>query len=239
MRVVISQPMFFPWLGFLEQVRLADVFVRYDDVQFSKGSFTNRVQYKTETGVQWLTVPLSGFSLGQRIDEVQVDSRGDWKVRHRAQLAKAYVDAPHRADMLALLDEVYARDCDTIAEISWLSLQLLCEYFKIGSATRFVDIGELAVAGSGSQRVLDIVKTLGGSHYVTGWGARSYLNHEAFEQSGVQVEYMDYQKPLYPQLHGAFTPFVSSLDLVANLGVRGVDLIQPSAIPWREFLKNE
>lgn len=239
MRVVISQPMFFPWPGFLEQIRLADVFVRYDDVQFSKGSFTNRVQFKTAKGSQWLTVPLTGLSLGQRIDEVRVDQRSDWKARHRLMLAQAYAEAPYCADMLMLLERVYAADCDTIAGISWLSLRLLCEYFQIESNVRFVDVRELGVRGSGSQRVLEIVKALGGSHYVTGLGARNYLNHEEFERAGVQVEYMDYQKRTYPQLHGTFTPYVSGLDLVANLGEKGRNLLQPNAIPWREFLKNE
>ena len=54
-RVVISQSMLFPWVGLLEQMRLADVFVHYDDVQFSKGSFVNRVQVKTPDGVRWMT----------------------------------------------------------------------------------------------------------------------------------------------------------------------------------------
>jgi hypothetical protein len=39
--VVISQPMFFPWVGMLEQLKLADTYVHYDDVQFEKGSFSN------------------------------------------------------------------------------------------------------------------------------------------------------------------------------------------------------
>ena len=38
MNVVISQSMYFPWVGMLEQIRLADVFVFYDDVQFSKAA---------------------------------------------------------------------------------------------------------------------------------------------------------------------------------------------------------
>ena len=63
MKVVITQPMFFPWAGLLEQLRMADIIVYYDDVQFSKGSFTNRVQIKTPFGKKWLTVPLKNFSL--------------------------------------------------------------------------------------------------------------------------------------------------------------------------------
>ena len=66
MKVVISQPMFFPWVGFLEQMRLADVYVHYDDVQFSKGSFTNRVQIKTPEGFIWLTAPLRNLRAGRK-----------------------------------------------------------------------------------------------------------------------------------------------------------------------------
>jgi len=34
----------------------------------------------------------------------------------------------------------------------------------------------------------------------------------------VTVEYQDYDYPAYPQLHGAFDPFVSILDLLFNCG---------------------
>lgn len=94
MQVVISQSMYFPWVGFLEQLRLADVFVVYDDVQFSKGSFTNRVQIKTSTGSRWMTVPLQNFHLGQQIDQVRLDDRRDWRGQHRDMLRKAYHQAP-------------------------------------------------------------------------------------------------------------------------------------------------
>src|SRR5690606_29856763 len=71
--IVISQPMYFPWVGQLEQLRLADTFVFYDDVQFSKGSFSNRVQIKTEAGMRWMTVPLKDLHLGQLINGVALD----------------------------------------------------------------------------------------------------------------------------------------------------------------------
>ena len=51
--------MFFPWVGLFEQIRLANVFVHYDDVQLPQGrSFTTRVQLKAPTGVHWLTMPV-------------------------------------------------------------------------------------------------------------------------------------------------------------------------------------
>ena len=239
MKVVISQAMFFPWPGFLEQVCLADVFVHYNDVQFSKGSFTNRVQVKTATGVRWLTAPLSGLTLGQRIEDVRLDTHNDWRARHQEFMLQAYADAPCLDDMLALLTDVYDAPCDNIAGLSDRSLRSLCDYFGIGQKTRFMHVEELGIGGSGSQRVLDIVQALGGDTYVTGLGARDYLDHRAFERAGIEVHYMNYSKIPYAQLHGAFTPFVSSLDLLANCGRRGSRVIQPSTVPWREFLKDE
>ncbi|SVE18770.1 uncharacterized protein METZ01_LOCUS471624, partial [marine metagenome] len=79
--VVISQPMYFPWVGMLEQMRLADVFVYLDDAQFSKGGFFNRVQVKTEQGTPWLTVPLAENKLGQALNQSRLATH-DWHRKH-------------------------------------------------------------------------------------------------------------------------------------------------------------
>src|SRR5947209_7942610 len=94
--VVISQPMFFPWVGLLEQVRLADAYVHYDDVQFSRGHFANRVQVKAPGGSRWLTVPLRDLHLGQKINEVRPDDRKNWRGQHIELLEQLYRDAPQR-----------------------------------------------------------------------------------------------------------------------------------------------
>ncbi len=46
---------------------------------------------------------------------------------------------------------------------------------------------------------------------------------------------MDYEKIPYPQLHGDFNPFVSILDLVANVGRAGREVIRSHAVDWRSF----
>jgi hypothetical protein len=236
MRIVISQSMYFPWVGFLEQLRLADIFVRYDDVQFSKGSFTNRVQIKTAAGSRWLTVPLRHIRLGQRIDQVELDDSTDWRGQHREMLRQAYLQAPFRDEMLDLVDRVFAQPASTIADVSHASVLALAEYFGLTSKLRVLDSATLGITGNSSRRVLDIVLALAGDVYITGHGARNYLDHELIENSGVSVEYMQYRCLPYPQLHGDFTPYVSGLDLVANLGREGVRNIQSTAVKWREFL---
>ena len=231
--------MFFPWVGMFEQIRLADVYVHYDDVQFSKGSFTNRVQIKTATGSQWMTVPLRNLSLGQRIEDVKIDNRKDWRASHISMLHNAYSGAHWRNDMLAIVEKVYRDEEDSIGELSRRSMAACCEYLGIDFERSFMRIADLKIGGSSSQRVLDVVKAVGGDCYITGLGARNYLDHELFEASSVSVEYMSYELRSYPQLHGNFTPYVSVLDLFANVGRAGANWVLSKSIFWKEFLKNE
>ena len=239
MKVVISQPMFFPWVGMFEQIALADVYVHYSDVQFSKGSFTNRVQIKTEKGSHWLTVPLGKVSLGQRINEVRIDDTRAWRADHIRMLLASYGEAPCVDEMMSLVRGVYTRNYETIAELSEASLSAVCDYFDLLRGRRFVHIDALSIPGASSRRVLDVVHAVGGTEYITGHGARNYLDHALFARERVSVSYMDYRKVPYEQLHGAFTPFVSILDLIANKGKAGRSLICSGTRDWKEFVEHE
>lgn len=235
-RVVISQPMLFPWVGLLEQLRLADVYVHYDDVQFSRGGFLNRVQIKGADGIHWMTVPLEDSHLGQRLDEVAPARRIDWRGKHLAMLRHAFARAPHRDEALALVERVYAQPHGSLADLTIASIEALGAYFELVDGTPRLRSSTLGVGGGSSERVLAVVRHLGGDVYLTGHGARRYLDHELFERHGVRVEYMSYRATPYPQLHGPFTPFVSALDLVANCGRDGRRVVDSPTVYWKELL---
>ncbi len=233
MKVVISQPMFFPWPGLFEQIKLADVFVHYDDVQFPQGrSFINRVQIKTASGVQWLTVPVQRGL--QPINKTCSDETQKWREKHLKTLRHAYARAPFFADMMSLAEAIYALPTDSLSEINIAALESVAAYFEL--SPRFVKSSQIPSESSSSQRLLELVCALEGTIYITGHGARNYLNHELFEKHGIRVEYMDYQKRVFAQLHGEFTPFVSVLDLIANEGRAGREKLVSSSVGWKEFL---
>ena len=233
--VVISQPMYFPWVGMLEQMRLADVFVHLDDAQFSKGGFFNRVQLKTAAGTPWFTVPLAENKRGQLLNEMRM-AEHDWRRKQLATLKQTYAAAPHVEEMLGLVESVFKNEHESLAALSAASVEMLAEFFEI-IPKEIHWSSAMGVEGTGSARVLAVCEALGAERYVTGHGAREYLNHESFEAAGIRVEYLDYQKREYPQLHGAFTPFVSALDLAANCGRAGREVIDSDTIYWKNFAR--
>ena len=233
--VVISQPMYFPWVGMLEQMRLADVFVHLDDAQFSKGGFFNRVRLKAAEGTPWFTVPLAENKLGQLLNEMRM-AEHDWRRKQLATLKQTYAAAPHVEEMLGLVESVFKNEYESLAALSAASVEMLAEFFEI-TPKEIQWSSAMGVKGTGSARVLAVCEALGAERYVTGHGAREYLNHESFEAAGIRVEYLDDKKREYPQLHGAFTPFVSALDLAANCGRAGREVIDSDTVYWKDFAR--
>jgi hypothetical protein len=229
--LVISQPMFFPWVGMLEQARLCDTFVHYDDVQFSKGSFTNRVQIKTAQGPAWMTVPVVHEGRCQ-IRDVRVNESTRFREKHLRTLAQSYAQAPHRDAMLSLVEKVYAERSSWLAELAIASSEALWDVFGVRPDIVLRSSG-VCVGGASSERVLAFNVALGANVYVSGQGGRAYLDHASFRAAGIDVRYMDYEKRPYPQLHGEFTPYVSALDLLANLGPEGCTQIASVASSWQ------
>jgi hypothetical protein len=228
--------MYFPWVGMLQQIRLCDIFVYYDDVQFSRGFF-NRVQIKTKHGIRWLTVPLLDWKRGQLINEVRIDNSQDWKRSHISQLKQAYASAPYKEEMLDLVHDVFAGSYSRISELSSASTSALVSYFSaIGESKEFLFSSAMKIQGASSRRLIDICLSLNAGYYLTGHGARNYLDHQGFEKEGMDVAYIGYVLEPYPQLHGEFTPYVSALDLIANCGKDGLKLIQGAPVDWYDFI---
>jgi WbqC-like protein family len=159
-----------------------------------------------------------------------------WRRKHLDFLGQAFAGAPFAEDARGLCCSVLERPTNRLCDVAIASVQALCDYFEIGPRPLIERSSSLGIEGRGWERVLAIVRHLGGDIYVSGLGGRNYIAHEAFDQASVRIEYMHYLKTPYPQLHGAFTPFVSALDLVANLGRAGRTLISSPAVYWKESL---
>lgn len=229
--VVISQPMYFPWAGFIAQMALADVWIWLDDAQFSKGSFTNRVQVKLPAGRKWMTIPIEGVGSFQRILDFEAKGQ-NWVAGHREMLAQSFRGQPHAATALALFDAAMAPSklCDRLitgAEAQAQALGCL--------PPRILRSSGMGVPGTSSERVLRLVQAVRGDHYISGHGALAYLDHEGLNAAGVAVSYMDYAPLPWPQSHGDFSPYVTGLDLLAAAGPCSFDHLRPACQDWRTF----
>ncbi|QYX55682.1 WbqC family protein [Roseovarius sp. SCSIO 43702] len=232
-RVVISQPMYFPWAGFMAQMALADVMIWLDDAQFSKGSFTNRVQVKTQSGSKWMSVPLQNKGNRTRIRDLKLADPSIVE-RHRSLLWASLNSGEQYAEARKVFDQAWQQP--DLVDVLISSAEELSTAIGLPPRTSLRS-SDLNVCGRGSERVMKLVQAVGGQSYITGHGARNYLDHERFEDAGIAVEYMKYQTLPWPQAHGAFTPYVTALDLVAQVprAERSAHLA-PATENWKTFV---
>lgn len=232
-RVVISQPMYFPWPGFFEQMKLADVYIWLDDAQFSKGSFTNRIQVNISGNRKWMTIPLEGKGTMMSIAELRPAGNA-WIASHREMLRQSLSRLPAMVDALDIFDRATGET--SLVDCLIQSASLPASYMGI-APQRVRRSSEMGVAGSSWRRVLDLVKAVGGTTYITGHGAAAYMDHEAFEREGVSVEYMSYSKTPWGKEEDFDSPYVTILDLIAAEGKGAAGRLVPVTVGWRKFLE--
>ena len=220
MNVVILQPSYIPWRGYFGQIRKADLFIFYDDVQYDKHGWRNRNQIKTAQGKQWLTIPVHsrGVTEGIPIKEVRIDWSKPWGKSQMKALTFAYNKTPHFKDYLPLLESFYNRRDERLADFTIETTVLLSRELGI-SSTRFLRSSELpGLHGVKTDRLIQILKWVGAKHYISGPSARNYIEKEKYDAAGITLEYMEYNYPEYPQLYPPFDPYVTVLDLLFMTG---------------------
>jgi len=218
MKVAIHQPAYLPWLGYLDRIRRADVFVFLDTVQFEKNSFTNRnrllrAEDPVGEGEFWLTLPVvSKGHTSSTLRETRIDPTQKWKKKHIESMRQAYRRAPFFAERFARLEELFAAEHELLSELCWEQLQFWTTEYGIG--TRLARASDLDVGGTKSQLVLDLCRRQGADTYLSGPFGRDYLDLVAFENAGVAVEFHEFVHPRYPQGSRSADAFVPNLGIV-------------------------
>jgi hypothetical protein len=77
----------------------------------------------------------------------------------------------------------------------------------------------LNTTGKKNELLVDILQKVGATQYLSGVGARAYFEPELYERAGIEVVWQDFLHPAYPQLHGPFIPYLSSIDMLFNCGI--------------------
>lgn len=219
MVVGIHQPNFVPWLGYFFKLARVDLFVFFDNVQYSRKSFTSRNRIKTQSGPQWLTVPVrTKGRFFQAILDVEINWDNDWRRKHLNTLRINYGRAPFFDEVFAILESQYLSIGGTtrLCEFNISLIQALCAY--LGLKPAFVRARDLKATGNGNELVLNICKELRASTYVTSSKAVNCEDALKFREIGIQLEYSTFKSRPYGQLWGDFVENLSVVDALMNCG---------------------
>ncbi len=223
MRVAVHQPNYLPYLGYFDKLDAADVFIVLDTVQFAKHDWQNRNRIRTKNGWQWLTVPVID-RFPERIDQVEVNGRTDWSRKHGQALRLHYGGCRFWDAMGPPLTELLKRPWQRLCDLSLTTLDLLCQ--QLGIRTPRMLASSLPAREEPTDRLIDLVRAVGGTIYLAGRMGPAYLDVPRFSQAGIAVEVQAYLHPAYPQRYPPFLPDLSVVDLLLNCGPDSLEILR-------------
>lgn len=218
--VVVHQPDFIPYLGFFHRLMQADAWVVLDHVQLNDAGWVHRDKIKTAYGCKWISLPLQKNTHLASINSRLLSITGDWRQQHLAKWQDAYKKSPFFDEVWPHLESIYACKASFLCEFTLHSIEVLLELLDIRLPEQY-ESHTLGIEDKSNELVAKLVSKVGGTHYLSGVGARDYHDDAPYEAAGIEVIWQNFTHPIYPQLHGEFVPYLTTVDTLFNCGVNG------------------
>ncbi|WP_353439154.1 WbqC family protein [Polynucleobacter sp. UK-FUSCHL-C3] len=223
--IAIHQPNFFPWLGYFDKIRRADIFIFLDDSQYQKtgGNWSNRVKLLINNEARWLTAPVERSFNGMRnINEMVFSSREEWRSKTLKTLLFAYRGAPFFDETYSIIEPLVKNPQDNVAEYNIYAIKALVS--ALGYSTNsLICSSDLPTSSFATERLVELIRHVSGTGYLCGGGASNYQEDEIFERVGIKLTYQNFLHPTYSQFgNKEFFAGLSIVDALMNLGFNGV-----------------
>lgn len=236
MIVAVHQPHFLPWLGYLDRMLHADLFIVLDHVQFERRNYQNRTRILLDGQPQWLTVPVLQNSQQERVVDKLIDNPPEaelrwWGTYHYQTLRHAYRNAPYFDHYGPSLRKILDSRWQRLVDLDQVLLDFLRDAFDI--QTPLVNSSELDVEGRRSELILNLCQAVKADTLLAGMGgSRAYLDQQAFADAGIQIKFQEFEHPRYAQCGGGpFVPGLSATDLLFNRGPESQEMLRAEHLP--------
>lgn len=225
-KIAILQPNYIPWKGVFDLINKVDVFVFYDDVQYTVKDWRNRNKIKTPNGDIWLTVPvIHKGRRNQLIKDAEIDLTTQWQQSHFKSIKSNYSKSKFYKTYEYLLEEIYIkREWRSISELNIFSTKLIAKALNIN--VEWHNSSEFNFEGDkNGDKVIKLCKTLDCNYFINGPASKAFMNEKLFEEENITLEYMSYDYKEYDQLYPPFNHYVTVLDVLFNCGENAKELI--------------
>ena len=229
MVVAVDQPNYIPWKGYFDLIHDVDLFVFYNDVQYTTRDWRNRNKIITPNGEKWLSVPC-GKDTNRMICEVKIADH-EWQRKHYETIRFAYGKCSFYEWIDPLFKDVYLEhEWEYLYELDiYLTEHIARDY--LGIDTQFADSREYKTSGVKHERMLNLLDSIGTEIYESGPAAKDYIIIEDYQKRNIELRWKSYEcYPSYVQRSDEFNHYVSIIDLLCNVGTNAPYYIWG----WRE-----
>lgn len=205
----------------------ADLFVVYDDAQYSSGGWQSRNRIRNANGIHWLSLGIDrNQPLATLIKDKLLKNDSNWVERNLGQLYDAYSRSAFFDDFFVPVKELLESGTESLLEMSVGSIRLCAEYLGIRTPLGFSSNLGVDPGLRGAERVMAICRAAGATQYFDGASGRELYDREVFSRQGIDLVFHEYEHPVYRQQYEGFVSHLSILDLIFNEGKSSLEILR-------------
>lgn len=224
----IHQLNYFPWIGYFNKVAKSDKFIILDDVQLTDSNMMHRNRYINKNGeISYITIAFNKKDYMKRsFLEIETNQNVDWQTRQYNALIDAYRKAPYLDETMELILPIFKEKYSRVIEVNLKAFNMIMNALDIN--TDIVFQSEL-VKGSTLKKddlLIDLLKRVDADVYLSGNGAKKYMQIEDFSNESIGVQFQTFVIPEYNQCNSeSFEGGLSILDMLFNIGIQNTKTI--------------
>lgn len=224
--ITIMQPYIFPYIGYFQLFEVCDIFINYDDVQYMKGGWINRNKILYHDSPKYITFPVNKVPLNTTIDYCFFhDNIRKEKKKILSTLRQVYSKAPFFKSVYPQLEDIVKVNENNVARFAENSLKKIVDYLGISVEIRRSSHLSFDKSLKGQDRVIAIVKELGGDRYVNPIGGQDLYSPVEFAANNIDLRFLNCKAEPYKQFSNEFVPNLSIIDVLMFNSIEQIRLM--------------
>ncbi len=215
MKLAIMQPYFMPYIGYFQLINAVDVFVVYDNIQFTKKGWFHRNRILVNGRDKLFTLPLKKDSDYLDVAHRQLaDSFDNESRKIIRQIEAAYRKAPNYKEVMPLVEACFQRGSGNLFDFIHTSLTLLTQFLQIDTDMIISSSIDIDHTLKSQDNVLAICKKLNADIYINAVGGQKLYVAEDFRNKGIKLRFIKAKPIEYSQFDKEFVPWLSIIDVI-------------------------
>lgn len=215
MTIAVMQPYLFPYIGYWQLIHAVDIFVVYDNIQFTKKGWFHRNNILINGEKRLFTISLKKDSdYCDVVDRVLSEDSDKQIKKIIAQIENEYKKAPYFNEVFPLIKDIFGFNEKNLFNYIYHSMQRVVEYLEID--TKIIPSSTLDIDHQlkAEKRVIAINKILNADHYINAIGGLALYNKDKFAKVGIRLNFLKTGDIEYRQFNNKFVPNLSIIDIM-------------------------
>ena len=187
MIATIHQPDFMPWIGFFDKIKKSDTYIILDDVQFSRSGWTHRDKFLIKDNkIQWLTIPIKKKgNYFSKISDIEINYQTSWMEDHLNFFYFNFKNDHNYKKIIKIIENIYQKKYERLFELNIELIKNILLELKIKK--KIIYSSDLNIQSNGSEKIIDILKSIKCKKYLTGIPSQNYLKLDDFKKNNIEI----------------------------------------------------